>query len=174
MKKFDLEVGGPCTTTQPEPMNGVVVGDGGGEAVIENHLYRLPNHTHKDSTTVVATPFRNQDHSLPGRLLREDSVSERRLYQLHHQFPLLLFPFCPFLSPFIRPSLFWCFRSQSRRCLTRTKEGPTNLCLHSLRTAHSTSYSEGTESSTWDSITDVGMFSPGGGVPRVRTPCPMP
>ena len=34
LKQFDLEGGGPRTATLPEPMEGVVVGDGCGEAAV--------------------------------------------------------------------------------------------------------------------------------------------
>ena len=87
-------------------MEGVVVGDGGGEAAIDNYSYRLPNHLHNSYAMVVTSPFQYQDHRLPGRLLREDSVSERSMYQLHDQPPLCLFPLRPLLSPVTRPLLF--------------------------------------------------------------------
>ena len=34
LKQFDLEIFGPCAASHPEPMEGIMVGDGGGEAVI--------------------------------------------------------------------------------------------------------------------------------------------
>ena len=34
MKRLELEGGSPCTATRPESMEEVVLGDGGGEAVI--------------------------------------------------------------------------------------------------------------------------------------------
>ena len=76
LKQLDLEGGGPCTTTRSEYVEGVVVGDGGGEAAIENHLHRLPNHLHEDYDVLFPSPFRYQDHRLPGRLLCDDPVSE--------------------------------------------------------------------------------------------------
>ena len=41
LEKIDLEGGGPRTATHSEPVEEVVVGDGGGEAAIENHRHRL-------------------------------------------------------------------------------------------------------------------------------------
>ena len=76
LEQLDLESGFPCTATRLEPVKGVVLGDGGGEAAIENHHHRLPYHLHKAYTAVFPSPFWDQDNCLPGRLLREDSVSE--------------------------------------------------------------------------------------------------
>ena len=59
LKQFDLEGGGPRTATLPEPMEGVVVGDGGGEAAIKNQLHRLPHHLHKPYDAVVTDPFQD-------------------------------------------------------------------------------------------------------------------
>ena len=69
MKQLDLKGGGPCTTTHLESVEGVVVGDGGGEAAIENHRHRLLDHLHESYAVVVPSPFRDQDHRLPVRLL---------------------------------------------------------------------------------------------------------
>ena len=52
-----------------------MVGDGGGEAAVENHRHRLPDHLHEAYVALVPSPFRDQYHLLPGRLLRKDSVS---------------------------------------------------------------------------------------------------
>ena len=46
LDQLDLEVGGPCTANHPEPVEGVVVGDGGSEAAVENHHNLLPDHLH--------------------------------------------------------------------------------------------------------------------------------
>ena len=69
-------------------MKGVVLGDGGGEAAIESHRYRLPHHLHEADAALVASPFLDQDHRLPGHLLQKESVSKLCLYQLHYQLPL--------------------------------------------------------------------------------------
>ena len=79
LDQLDLEGGGPSTATLPEPVEGVVLGDGGGEAVIENHLHRLPDLLHEAYAAVVPYPFRDQDHHLSGRLLCDESVSESYL-----------------------------------------------------------------------------------------------
>ena len=76
-KQFDLEGVSPCTATCPEPGQEVVVGDGGGEAVIENHHHCLPYHLHEAYAAIVPFPFQDQDHRLPGRLLYDYSVSKR-------------------------------------------------------------------------------------------------
>ena len=55
-------------------MEGVMLGDGSGEAAIENHRHRLPDHLHEAYAAVVPSPFRYQDHRLPGCLLYDDSV----------------------------------------------------------------------------------------------------
>ena len=60
----------------PETVEGVVVGDGGGEAVIENHCHRLLHHLHEAYATVVTSPFQDQDHRLPDHLLCEFSFLE--------------------------------------------------------------------------------------------------
>ena len=87
LKQFDLEGGGPCTATCPEPVEGVVLGDGGGEAAIRNHRHRLPHHLHEAYAAVLTSPFMYQDHRLPVRLLQEFSFPECRLDQLHHHLP---------------------------------------------------------------------------------------
>ena len=46
MEQLELKGGGPCTATCLEPVEGVVVGDGGVKAAIENHRHRLPQHLH--------------------------------------------------------------------------------------------------------------------------------
>ena len=61
-KQLDLKGGGRRTATYPESVEEVVVGDG-------NHRHRLPNHLHKDYAVIVLSPFQDQDHRLPGRLL---------------------------------------------------------------------------------------------------------
>ena len=69
LEQFDLKSGGPRTANQPEPVEGVVVGDEGGEAAIENHCHRLPNHLLVTYTAVVTSPFLDLDHCLSGLLL---------------------------------------------------------------------------------------------------------
>ena len=54
-----------------------MVGDGGSEAVIENHCHCLPNHLHEAYVTVVPSTFWDTDHRLPGRLFYDDPVSKR-------------------------------------------------------------------------------------------------
>ena len=65
MKQFDLGDGNTCTATYLEPMKGVVVGSGGGEAEIENNRYHLQQQLHEAYTTVFTSPFWYQDHHLP-------------------------------------------------------------------------------------------------------------
>ena len=60
LNQLDLRGGGPRTTTRPESVEGVVVGDGGGEAAIENHRHRLLYHLHKAYSAVVPSPFQDQ------------------------------------------------------------------------------------------------------------------
>ena len=60
MNHFNIEGGGPCIATRPEPMKGVIVGDGGSEAEIDNHRYCLSQHLHKAYAGVVAAPFQDQ------------------------------------------------------------------------------------------------------------------
>ena len=57
LKQFDLKGGSTRTATLPKPMEGFMVGDGGGEAEIENHRHRLPHHLHETYSTVVTSPF---------------------------------------------------------------------------------------------------------------------
>ena len=76
---ISLTLRGPRTATSPEPVEGVVVGDGGSEAAIENHHHLLPYHFHEAYATVVPSPFWDQDHRMPGRLLRKDSFPEFQL-----------------------------------------------------------------------------------------------
>ena len=57
MKQFDLEGGGTCTAPRSEPMEGIVVGDGGSEAAIENHCHQLPQKIHTTYAALVNTPF---------------------------------------------------------------------------------------------------------------------
>ena len=76
LDKIDLEGGGPCTATRPEAVEGVVIGHGGGEAAVENHCHRLPNHFQEAYVAVVPSPFRDQDHHLPDCLLQEDSIPD--------------------------------------------------------------------------------------------------
>ena len=57
LKQFDLEDCGPSAASRPEPMEGVVVGDEGGEALIEYHRHHLPHHLHETYATVVTSPF---------------------------------------------------------------------------------------------------------------------
>ena len=45
-KQINLEGSSPRTGTLPEPVEGVVLGDGGGEAVVENQRHCLPHHHH--------------------------------------------------------------------------------------------------------------------------------
>ena len=77
LKQLDLKGGGARTTTCPEFVEEVVVSDGGGEAAIDNHRHRLPNHLHKAYSTVVPYPFWDQDHRFLGRILCDDPVLER-------------------------------------------------------------------------------------------------
>ena len=74
--QLDLEVGVPLTATCPEFVEEFVVGDGGGEAAIENHCHCLPDHLHKSYATVFPSHFWYQDHHLQGRFLCDDSVLE--------------------------------------------------------------------------------------------------
>ena len=60
--QLDLEVGVPLTATCPEFVEEFVVGDGGGEAAIENHRHHLPNHLHEAYAEVVPSPFQYQYH----------------------------------------------------------------------------------------------------------------
>ena len=46
LEQFDLKGVGLYTVTRPEPMKGVVVGDGDGEVAIDNHHHFLPHHLH--------------------------------------------------------------------------------------------------------------------------------
>ena len=87
-----------------EPIEVVMVGDGGGEAVIKNHRHRLPHQLHKtyNYSTLVTPPFRYQDHCLSGRSLCESSFPECHLDKLHHY---LLFSLRPPLLPFLSPIL---------------------------------------------------------------------
>ena len=59
LKQFDLEGCGPHSASRPELMEGVVVGDVGGEAVIEYHYHRLPHHIHKTYAALFPSPFRD-------------------------------------------------------------------------------------------------------------------
>ena len=100
LEQVYLKGGGPHTTTCPEPVDIFVVGDGGSEAAIENHHHRLSHHLHEAYAAIVTSPFWYQDHPLPGRLLRELSFPECRLYQLHHHLPFHLpSPLLPSLYP---------------------------------------------------------------------------
>ena len=69
LKQFDLDFFGPRTASRPEPMEGVVVGDGGGEAAIEYYLHRLPHHLHDTYSAVLSAPFGGYYYRLPGFLL---------------------------------------------------------------------------------------------------------
>ena len=62
LEHLDLEGGRPRTSTRPKPVEGVVLGDGGGEAAIENHRCRLPYHLHEAYFAVPPPP------SVPGRM----------------------------------------------------------------------------------------------------------
>ena len=77
LKQLDLSGGGPCTATCPEYVEEVVIGDGDGEAAIDNHWNCLPNQLHKAYVAVVPYPFQDQDNRLPGRLLCNDPILER-------------------------------------------------------------------------------------------------
>ena len=102
LDQIDLEVRSPCTLTHPEPVDGVVVGDGGSEAAIDNHRHCLPHHLHGAYAAVVTSPFKDQDHHMPGRILHEFSFQEFCLDQLHHH---LLFSLSPTLLHSLSPVL---------------------------------------------------------------------
>ena len=57
LKQIDLKGGGPRTATRLESVEGVMLGDGGGEAAIENHRHRLTNHLHDAYTAVLTSPL---------------------------------------------------------------------------------------------------------------------
>ena len=57
LENFDLEGCGPHAAYRPEPMEGVVLGDEGGEAMIYYNLHRLPHHLHKIYAASVISPF---------------------------------------------------------------------------------------------------------------------
>ena len=59
LEQLDLEGDGPRTATRTEPVEGVMVGDGGDEATIENHRHFLPHHLHKAYSAVVTPPFQD-------------------------------------------------------------------------------------------------------------------
>ena len=75
MEQLNPEVGVPHTATRLEPVEGVVVFDGNGEAAVENHRHHLPDHLHEAYAELIPSPFWYQDHRLPGRLLHKDYVS---------------------------------------------------------------------------------------------------
>ena len=77
LNQIELQGGGPRTVTHPESVEEVVVGDGDDKAAIENHCHCLPNHLHEAYAALVPSPFRYQDHRLPGRLLWYYSIAER-------------------------------------------------------------------------------------------------
>ena len=77
LKHLDLKDGGPRTATRPEYVEGVVVGDGGGEAAIKNNRHRLPKNLHEAYVAVVPSPFQYQDNRMPVRLLFNEPISER-------------------------------------------------------------------------------------------------
>ena len=58
LKKFDLKGCGSRTASHPEPMEVVVLGNGGGEMVIEYHRHCLPHHLYETYSSVVPSPFR--------------------------------------------------------------------------------------------------------------------
>ena len=100
LDKLDLEGDGPCMATHLEPVDGVVLGDGGSEVAFENHRHRLPYHLHEAYAAVFTSPFQDQYHHLSGRLLHKFSFTECRLDQLHHHLPFRLLPaLLPSLSP---------------------------------------------------------------------------
>ena len=80
MEKLDLEGGGPRNANRPEPVEGVVLGDGGGDAAIKNRHHCLPDHLHEAHAAVVPSHFRDHDHCLPGRLLHKDSFLECQMH----------------------------------------------------------------------------------------------
>ena len=92
LEQLDLEGGGPRTATCPEPMEGELVVDEGGEVAIENHRHRLTYHLHEAYVVVFTSTFWNQYHRLTGRLLRKFSLPKFRLDQLHHHIPFRLRP----------------------------------------------------------------------------------
>ena len=47
LKQLEKYSGYPRTATRPESVEEVLVGDGGGEAAIDNHCHGLPNHLHE-------------------------------------------------------------------------------------------------------------------------------
>ena len=80
LEHLDLEGGGPYTTTRLRSMEGIVLGDGNGEASVENHRHRLPDHIHEAYAAVIPSPFKYQDHRLPGRFLHKESISESQMH----------------------------------------------------------------------------------------------
>ena len=82
-----------------------MVGDGGGEAMIENNRHRLPHHLHETYAAVVTSPVQDQDHHMLTHLLHGFSFPELRLDQLHHHLPFILItPLLPVLSPVLGSS----------------------------------------------------------------------
>ena len=77
LKQLDLKGDDPRTATHPESVEESVIGDGGGEAAVQNHRHRLTNHLYEAYNTILPSPFRDQNHGLPGRLLYNDPISER-------------------------------------------------------------------------------------------------
>ena len=57
LNQLDLGGGGPRTATRLESVEGVVLGDGGGETTIENHRHCLLYHLHKAYSAVFPSPF---------------------------------------------------------------------------------------------------------------------
>ena len=57
LKHSDLKGCGPHAASRPEPMEGVVLGNGGSETAIGYHRHRLPHHLHETYATVVSPPF---------------------------------------------------------------------------------------------------------------------
>ena len=106
LEQLDLEGGGPRTSARLEPVDGVVVGDGDGEAAIENHCHCLPHHLHETYDVVVIYPFQYQYHRLTSHLIRKYSFLECCLYQIqHHAPPRLLPPLPPVPSPVMCTSI---------------------------------------------------------------------
>ena len=57
LNQFDLNGFVPRTATRPEPMEGIVLGKGGIEVMIEYHCHRLPQDLQDTYAKVVPAPF---------------------------------------------------------------------------------------------------------------------
>ena len=167
LNQLDLGGGVPRTATHPESVEGIVVGDGGGEAAIENHRHRLTYHLHKAYSAVAPPPpfrIKNtvcQAASSARKPSRKDScTSSTTISHLvvspsapPSSIPSLValsLPYGPDVSPSASvsasavASVALCSLSQYQRCSERLQEGPPDLCPRRRHTAHLTTSSVGT------------------------------